>query len=198
MPLNFNFMYHFKSIAAIIFMITISCEKEIPFKEEESASRLVVQAELTEADTNYCLVSQSVSILSNDFSAKTLSNAKVEIFENDIKLGEFVEYNPLTRPGIYYYSNLELTSLANYRLVVSHTDFETTESSFIMPSNLGEVELSYDFQAHGIDLKVEFNDQPNEVNNYGLIINNTIIQKYYDYELDDTLISVYDNYYIWF
>ncbi|WP_169736018.1 DUF4249 domain-containing protein [Crocinitomix catalasitica] len=189
-------MYYFKYITAAIFMITISCEKEIPFKEEESASRLVVQAELTQADTNYCLVSQSVSILSNDFSAKTLSNAKVEIFENDVKLGEFVEYNPLTRPGVYYYSNLVLTPLTNYKLVVSHPDFESAESSFTMPSKANDIEYSYEISERGTDLHVAFTDQANEINNYGISVYYTGTSTYYDYELEDSIEVTYDDYFI--
>ncbi|WP_027418633.1 DUF4249 family protein [Crocinitomix catalasitica] len=152
----------------IAIIVLQSCEKELPFNEDQEKYRLVVQSEITTKDTNYCIISSSLSVLDGNFNEPYVNDATITLFENDVEIGNFEYLNSIYKPGTYYITGLVVKARRTYKIIVSHPKYETVEGSFIMPSILNPVDINLLKTGERYVANMSFTDNSDEANFYGL------------------------------
>jgi hypothetical protein len=178
-----------KYLISLVFVTCffLSCEKEIPFTEDDSASRIVVNS-LFQADSTWKLnLTESRSLLSND-ELPAITTAKAQIFNSTGELlgdfehisnGDYVLNTPLPSAG------------SAYSIKVFVNGFEEVIAASSVPStvNILSVDTSYSFKDQSYEFDIQIADEKDVANFYSVTVSRL---SYWVFEGDTSF--YYDNY----
>lgn len=79
-----KFKHITQTLLFLAFLFLVSCEKEIVFKDDEIKPMLVVNGLVVSGDTISVTLSKSKSKVDDSYYSKALTNAKVDLYVNDV------------------------------------------------------------------------------------------------------------------
>ena len=157
------------TILIVILISLISCEKEIPLKQDEVKPRIVINSAFTADSACFIQLSASGSVLENENELPNIDNATAELFDaNQNLLGEFTHING----GYYYLPSFLPTAGQSYSLEVNAPEFETATSTTYIPEPIQiiQVDTTTAIPDNQIQFNITFKDNVNKKNYYGLSI----------------------------
>ena len=172
------------SIILIFGFLSVSCEKEIPFPEQESQSKLVVNSTFSVDSTWSVHVSKSIPV-SQSGTPENMTNASVQVLDAS---GTLIRELPHTENGFYQVADLKPEAGQSYKIEVRADGFETASAEGHQPKDFSfsVVDTStgtfLDFPVLYIDL--EINDEVNQENYY-------LIQAGWEVEFEDAIPDSY-------
>lgn len=159
----------------LIFVISISCTKEIEFKTKQIPSKLVLNSLLSADRLINVHLSQTVPLF-ND-SIPFIENARVELFEND----SLVDVLASMGEGMYT-SRIYAREGYYYKIKATSPGFEEVSGEDYVPELVPIISATadyglflYDFQGeirYGIDFVTSIQDSPGTDNYYEIIFAN--------------------------
>ena len=152
----------------LISLISISCEKVIPFDGEVASKKIVINSIFQSDSTFKVHVSNSKSIIDSS-SFENIENAIVNIKHNN---GSFVENLPHLNNGFYVGQTYPVQN-QTYILEVSHPNFENVNALESLPfpitiNSIDTVSLTDPINGDRYEITVNFKD-PKNIPNYYLI-----------------------------
>lgn len=167
------------SIILIFGFLSVSCEKEIPFPEQESEAKLVVNATFSVDSTWSVHVSKSIPV-SQSGTPENITNASVQVLDAS---GTLIRTLPHTENGFYQVADLKPEAGQSYQIEVSAPGFETASASGFLPKDFSfnVIDTSsgtfLEFPVLYIDLEID--DEANQENYY-------LIQASWEIETEDS------------
>lgn len=145
----------------------MSCEKVIQVDLNDSNPQFVIEAVLEEGEHDFTArITQTTSFF-DPKTPKRIGNAVVKLYEDE-QVAHTLVYKS---DGFYELSNFTAIAGKNYRLNVI-VDGKEFNASLTMPNKVPIVSVDYEFvdgeDGFGNQIKVSFNDPPNEKNYYEL------------------------------
>ena len=133
----------------LVVSLNTSCEKEIDVDLPRHDSKLTINCNLLSGEIPEATISHSLNSLDPISNFKTLSEATVILFENNIAVDTLLHYNNISdddwnwnwynyNAGIFK-GDYIIKSGKNYKVEASHSNHETAFGETICPSNFIEI-----------------------------------------------------------
>lgn len=153
------------SFAALV--LFMACEKEIPLKQEEKQSRIVVNGIFSAEDTIWIHLSESRDVL-YDQILPNIENATAKLLDaSDNEIGSFT----YTSEGNYYCTDPTPVAGATYGLRVEAAGLTTITASAETPSLISIMSIdTATVAADQLEFDISFTDDASQDNYYGISI----------------------------
>lgn len=163
-----------------ILFLHISCEEELQVPIPDEEPKLVINALIGVDSLLRVHVSKS-SGFQNKNANSPLTNANVEISQNNRKLGNMTHENN----GWYSLNSNVLAANNSYQIEVSHPNLETAKSEMEVLEHVAIKNLSYQVKEENkLEFTIQFQDKPLQENYYMILLK----------AIDGTTISTIDYY----
>ncbi len=159
-------------IIILLTLFNISCEKELKLNEELTKPKIVVNSFYSANDTLRVHLSESKSILQNDYiPLPNIEDATVKLFSNGTEIGT------LTHQYFGHYTLNSPFPIAGqpYELEVTHAKLDDVKSESICPKAIEIIAMDTSRIQNNFKLKLTIEDDVNATNYYSIKIMNTFI-----------------------
>lgn len=172
----------------------LSCNEEVLF--EKSSEEVVANCFFAAGDTCRIHLSTSYNMLSKS-TIRNIYNAKIDLFEDGIHIGEFKEETYTGREGYYYFPLKALKAESEYVFAFSTEKGQLIKAIAAAPTlvPIEEVDTSFIIEEryHTLNCNMKFSDPEDEGNYYAIAVDyddNQIFRPYYSwFSSNSTLIE---------
>lgn len=155
------------TINFVALLLFVACEKKIPFKQEESDPRIVINSSFTKGDIIGIQLSESRNILFEG-TLPIIENATAQLLDaDDNVIGTFIYENS----GYYYCQTVTLIPGTTYGVRVQKEGFNTATASSLLPKNISLTSIDTTAAPSGdLDITLSFIDDASQKNFYSVSI----------------------------
>jgi hypothetical protein len=185
---------------AVMFLFTMSCEKELELKDSDPTREIVVNGVVPANDSIQLQIFRTSGVLTPD-TACPLTNATVSMYVNDIALGQFLHNGH----GVYTGDNRKFKPGDNCRIEVQCDGYDAVEAvtTIPYPTTLGDYEVTfqksadYYYDEPAPHISITLHDPADEANYYELEVigHSWVYESHYEIVNDDWTEVVTDSSY---
>lgn len=153
-----------KIIFVLPLLILMSCMKPIKINIDDKGRKIVVNSIFTADSTIKIVLQRSNYILDNTHTYPVINDAKIDLFENNIKIETISSAN---QEGKYNFKHI-VKEGKTYGIEIEKSGYDITKATSTVPLKTKLKKVDYEINTEKINFTVHFSDRANEKNYYKL------------------------------